>query len=206
MVVKLGKIFAYCRTSSIKQDNSLEEQERRLKELGATHIYKEKISGTSTGQRTELQALLKAIGQDDIVLCTKIDRLARSVLDLNNLVDEITSKGATIKFIDNQLEFNKESADPMKKMMMSMLGVFAEFERDLIYSRCQEGRERAKAEGRSLGRKREASDKQVAEALKLYADKEKSGLTVKQILDLTGVKRTNFYKELKIHEAMKQTN
>lgn len=200
----MGKIFAYCRTSSIKQDNSLEEQERRLKELGATHIYKEKVSGTSTGQRTELQALLKAIGQDDKILITKIDRLARSVVDLNNLVDEIVSKGASVRFVDNNLEFNSQSHDPMNKMVKSMLGVFAEFERDLIYARCQEGRERAKAEGRSLGRKREATDEQVKRALKMYAEKDTNGLTVRDILDATGVKRTNFYKELKIHEAMKQ--
>lgn len=200
----MGKIFAYCRTSSIKQDNSLEEQERRLKELGATHIYKEKVSGTSTGQRTELKALLKAIGQDDKILITKIDRLARSVVDLNNLVDEIVLKGASVRFVDNNLEFNSQSHDPMNKMVKSMLGVFAEFERDLIYARCQEGRDRARAEGRSLGRKREATDEQVKRALKMYAEKDTNGLTVRDILDATGVKRTNFYKELKIHEAMKQ--
>jgi len=127
-------------------------------------------------------------------MVTKIDRLARSILDLNNIVKELTNKGVGIKFIDENIEFSADTkANSMQTLLFNMLGAFAQFERDLIVERTTDGRERAKRQGKHLGRP--AQPKQnIEKALRLYDEDQH---TVSDIVKLTGVPRSTIYHELK---------
>ena len=87
---------------------------------------------------------MNLLKQGDIVKITKIDRLARSIPDLRDLIKEMHQKGVAVEFLDNNLSFKPTGNDPMQKLMLNMLGSFAEFERDLIVSRTQEGKAYAK--------------------------------------------------------------
>ncbi|MCJ0553130.1 recombinase family protein, partial [Enterococcus cecorum] len=119
----------------------LQSQVQRLKENGCTKIYKEKKSGKQAKNRTELQALLNVVSANDTIIVTKIDRLARSITDLQATIQVINAKGATITFLDNALTFRPNQDDPMAMLMLNMLGSFAEFERSMIASRTQEGKQ-----------------------------------------------------------------
>ncbi|MGO4993889.1 recombinase family protein [Jeotgalibaca porci] len=133
----------YIRVSTTGQD--LRVQRSKVKQAGAEIIYSEKRSGTTTNGRTELTKLLEDIQQGDEVIVYKIDRLARSIMDLKNIIIQINQAGAIITFLDNNLTFTPDSNNPMNELMLNMLASFAQFERDLIVSRTQEGKEYAKA-------------------------------------------------------------
>lgn len=135
-------IYGYARVSTMQQD--LQSQVQRLKENGCKKIYKEKMSGKQAKTREQLQALLSVVSADDVVIVTKIDRLARSITDLQATIQVINAKGATITFLDNALTFRPNQDDPMAMLMLNMLGSFAEFERSMIVSRTQEGKQYAK--------------------------------------------------------------
>lgn len=141
-MVKVG----YARVSTLGQD--LKVQQKKLKEYGCVRIYAEKKSGKETKNRLELEKLINDISNDnndiDTVVVTKIDRLARSISDLKTIIEQINAKGVTVVFLDNGLQFDGKNDNPMSKLMLNMLGSFAEFERDLIISRTKEGKELAK--------------------------------------------------------------
>lgn len=130
-------IYGYARVSTTGQD--LTDQKNQLLQNAASIIYAEKITGAKRNGRNELANLLEVVQPGDQILVKKIDRLARSIRDLREIVDEITSKGASVKFLDDL-----DKASPIQTMMLNMLGSFAEFERDLIISRTQEGKNYAK--------------------------------------------------------------
>lgn len=139
-------VYGYARVSTNQQD--LKTQEAKLKEAGAEVILQEKYTGKQREGRVELDKLIKILQEStepNQVKVTKIDRLARSIMDLKQLIKEITDTGASITFLDNNLTFKANSNDPMQTLMLNMLGSFAEFERDLIVSRTQEGKAYQKA-------------------------------------------------------------
>ena len=144
-----GQIVGYRRVSSKGQNLA-----RQTLPNVTGRIFEEKLSGANR-DRPALQEMLNYIRQGDEVHVHSIDRLARSLVDLNNLVDEITTKGASIRFLTESLQFkgNGANEDPTSKLMFHMLGAFSEFERTLISKRRQEGIEKAKAEGRYTGRR-----------------------------------------------------
>jgi len=138
----MTKVYGYSRVSTSKQD--LELQIDRLKDNGAEVIYSEKYTGTKK-DRAELNKLITELQDGDTVLVTKIDRLARSIIDLRELVQTINDKGVKLVFLDNSMTFEPNTNDSMQTLMLNMLGSFAEFERDLIVSRTQEGKQYQKA-------------------------------------------------------------
>ncbi|MGL5381766.1 recombinase family protein [Clostridium sp.] len=147
-------IKAYLRVSTEKQ-KEVRQLKKVIEELGAEKVYIDKISG-KTRQRAELERLLEEIEPNDIILVHEISRLARSIVDLKSIVDEIVNKGATIKFIKESMTFSRgEEQDHLKDLMFNMLGSFAEFERAMIVSRVKEGVAIAKAKGKYKGRKTE---------------------------------------------------
>jgi len=201
-------IVGYARVSTTnKQDESLEKQIEILIENGADpeYIFKEKVTGTSTAQRTELQSLLKHVRKGDTVLVSKIDRLARSIIHLNTIVKELNEKGVTVKFIKDNLTFEADNSNSMNTLIFNILGSFAQFERDLIVERTQEGQKRAKAQGKHIGRKSSSSRKDIEKALKLYSERSTNKMSVADILKLTGVKKSTFYYELKLNKSTKKT-
>ena len=186
--------MGYARVSTMGQD--LETQQDILKEQGCERIYIEKKSGKDATSREELQKLLSNLREGDHVYVTKIDRLARSIIDLNKLVTEITEKGSSITFIKDQMTFEPGTNNSMQSLMFNILGSFAQFERELIVERTGEGRQRAKQQGKKLGRTGRP-DKDIKRALKLYDEREKNGHSVTDISKITSVPRATIYHELK---------
>ncbi|GGA96410.1 recombinase family protein [Macrococcus hajekii] len=193
-------IIGYARVStSNNQNDSLDKQIQILMENGVDYknIYKEKVTGTSTAQRTELNNMIQYARSGDLILCTKIDRLARSIMDLNKIVKELNNNNISIKFIKDNLTFEAGNNNSMNTLMFNILGSFAQFERDLIVERTTEGRERAKQQGKHMGRKGSSTIKEINKAIELYNKREENKLSVSDILKMTGVKRSTFYYELK---------
>jgi DNA invertase Pin-like site-specific DNA recombinase len=150
--------FGYARVSTDGQ--SLEAQVSELRAAGAQMVYREKISGVSN--QTQLREALAALGKDDVLLVTRLDRLARSTRDLLNALAAIAEKGAGFRSLRDSWA---DTTTPHGRLMLTVLVGLAEFERALIRSRTSEGRERAKARGVRLGRKPKLTPHQRKEAL-----------------------------------------
>ena len=129
---------------------SLEAQHASLAAGGAARVFAEKISGAVT-ERRALARAIAALAPGDVLLVTKLDRLARSTRDLLNTLDAIGRAGAGLKSLGDPWA---DTTTPHGKLMITVLGGLAEFERHLILARTNEGRERAKARGVRFGRKR----------------------------------------------------
>ncbi|MCM3724590.1 recombinase family protein [Neobacillus cucumis] len=185
----MGELVGYARVSTMDQDYSL--QVEQLKKYGCTNIFYEKKSGKNTG-RPELKKALEYLRKGDKLVVYKIDRLARSTRDLHNIVHDLKENDIGIVFIKEQIDFSTAAG----KLMFTMLGAIAEFERDLINERTKEGRERAREQGKHLGRKGHDT-KEIKRALKLFAEREKNGLSVNDISKQTGVPRSTIYAKAK---------
>ena len=152
-------VFGYARVSTDGQ--SLEAQVRELRAAGAGRVYREKISG-AVSDRTQLRGVLAALGKDDLLLVTRLDRLARSTRDLLNTLAAVAEKAAGFRSLRNSWA---DTTTPHGRLMLTVLAGLAEFERELIRTRTGEGRERAKARGVRLGRKPKLTPHQRKEAL-----------------------------------------
>jgi len=157
-------IYGYARVSTIGQ--TLEAQIEALKAAGADRIFQEKISG-ARADRPELARALKALSPGDTLLITRLDRLARSTLDLLNVLDAVAISGAAFRSL---ADVWADTTTPHGRLMLTVLGGLAEFERELIRSRTTEGRKRAKERGVKLGRKPKLTPEQTREALAALRD------------------------------------
>jgi DNA invertase Pin-like site-specific DNA recombinase len=133
--------YGYARVSSQDQDPSI--QIAALKAAGCIVVRSEKVSGTSRQGRSELETLLEFLQPGDTLMVTRIDRLARSVKDLQDLVHELRAKGVGLKATEQPID----TSTPAGKAFLDMLGVFAEFETNLRKERQLEGIAKAKAQG-----------------------------------------------------------
>lgn len=147
-----GQQVGYIRVSSIDQNTI-----RQLDGLSLDKTFTEKLSGKDT-QRPLLTECLAYIRSGDTLHVHSIDRLARNAKDLLNLVEQILGKGATVNFTKNNLVFSPDIKDHMAKLQLTMLGAFAEFERELIKERQLEGIAIAKAAGKYSGRRKITDD------------------------------------------------
>ena len=189
--------IGYARVSTVGQ--SLETQIEKLTAAGCEpdNIYKEKQTGTSTKHRKALAELKRTVREGDTVIVSKIDRLGRSLVDLNKIVSDLVGKGAQVVFIDDNVTFSGKD-DAMNKLIFNMLSSFAEFEREIIVQRTTEGRERALKEGRKFGRKiSKAQRVAIDKALQMYDEREDKDYTVSYILDESGISRSTLYNELR---------
>jgi len=150
--------FGYARVSTNGQ--TLTGQIADLKAAGATELFKEKVSGAVT-DRPQLRKMLGRLGKGDVVLVTRLDRLARSTRDLLNILGTITEKGAGFRSLS---EVWADTTTPHGRLIVTVLGGLAEFERELIRSRTGEGRARAIANGVKMGRKPKLTVHQSGEA------------------------------------------
>ena len=144
----MSQLYGYARVSSAGQDLSI--QKTALKAAGCSVIRAEKASGTSRNGRTELETLLQFLRRGDTLVVTRIDRLARSMRDLQNLVHELREKGAHLKATEQPVDTSSAAG----KAFLDMLGVFAEFETSLRRERQMEGIAAAKRKGVYKGRPR----------------------------------------------------
>jgi DNA invertase Pin-like site-specific DNA recombinase len=153
-------IYGYARVST--KDQNLGAQQSALKAAGCGKIYAETISGAKS-DREELAKLLKAVGQGDVVIVSRLDRLARSTRDLLNILDTIAKAGAGFKSLADAWA---DTTTPHGRLMLTILGGLAEFERELIRARTTEGRRRAKERGVHMGRPWKLTPHQQQEAVK----------------------------------------
>src|ERR1700720_2962759 len=140
-------VIGYTRVST--SDQNLEIQEAALKAAGCDVIRSEKRSGTSTTGRAELQTILDFLRKGDVLMVTRIDRLARSIGDLQDIVRAVRAKGASLRATEQPIDTTSAAG----KAFLDMLGVFAEFETNLRKERQAEGIAAAKARGVYKGRK-----------------------------------------------------
>ncbi|EAD4705454.1 recombinase family protein, partial [Listeria monocytogenes] len=176
--LKLG----YARVSTVGQD--LQTQIEKLKNAGITddYLFIEKKSGTTTRNRHELENLLKQARNGDHVFVTKIDRLARSIIDLNNVMNRFKEKGVSVTFLDNNMTFEADTENnAMQRLLFNVLGSFAEFERDMIVNRTGEGRQRAKAAGKKLGRTGQPEEK-IRRAIAMWKNRKQLDVSISEIV------------------------
>lgn len=172
----------YIRVSSIDQNT-----DRQLDGISLEKVFEEKISGRNM-DRPKLQACLEFLREGDVLYVHSMDRLARSVKDLLNIVDSLVEKGVVVKFVTENLEFaGKEN--PMGYLMLSMLGAVHQFELSMIRARQREGLKKAKERGQQLG-KRPLKKKLI----KRIQDLHKEGKKANQIALEVNVGTSTVYK------------
>ena len=175
---------AYCRVSSVGQ--SLISQLDSVKNYGATKIFSEKKSGTSTKGRDELKKCLDFVREGDELVITRVDRMARSVLDLQVIIKDLNEKGVTLTATEQPIS----TKDATSKCFLDMLGVFAELETNLRKERQMEGIKLAKEKGVYKGGKSRIDVERI-KTLK------KEGLGASAIAKQMGIHRDSVYRLLK---------
>lgn len=176
-------LYGYARVSTTDQDLSL--QVDVLKAHGCEVIREEKKSGTSKEGRSELQTLLDFIRAGDTLVVTRVDRLARSIGDLQDIVRELRAKGASLKATEQPIDTSTAAG----KAFLDMLGVFAEFETNLRRERQMEGIAKAKVAGVYKGGKRRIDREAIRSA-------KAAGLPIAQIARENGCSRQTVYEIL----------
>jgi DNA invertase Pin-like site-specific DNA recombinase len=156
-------IVGYARVSTDGQ--TLDAQQSALVAAGVERVFAEKISGAIT-ERSALAKAITALGQGDTLVVTKLDRLARSTRDLLNTLDAVGKAGAAFKSLGDSWA---DTTTPHGRLMLTVLGGLAEFERHLILARTSEGRARAQQRGVKFGRKLKLTPHQQQEALERRA-------------------------------------
>jgi len=177
-------LYGYARVSSNDQDFTLQEQ--ALRAAGCEVIRAEKATGTSRTGRTELQVLLDFLRCGDTLVVTRIDRLARSIKDLQDIVFALKAQGVTLKATEQPIDTRTAAG----KAFLDMLGVFAEFETNLRRERQIEGIAAAKSRGVYRGRKPSVDTAEI----KRLRDEEKLGAT--EIARRLGIGRATVYRAL----------
>src|SRR5450631_2688741 len=175
--------IGYARVSTT--DQSLDIQEAALRTAGCDMIRSEKRSGTSTAGRTELATVLDFLRNGDVLMVTRIDRLARSIGDLQDIVRAVRAKGAALKATEQPIDTSTAAG----KAFLDMLGVFAEFETNLRKERQLEGIAKAKAAGVYKGRP------PSIDIVKVRALKQK-GIGPSAIAKALGIGRASVYRAL----------
>jgi DNA invertase Pin-like site-specific DNA recombinase len=158
--------YGYARVSTDGQ--SLTSQDAELHAAGCAKVYAEKISGARS-DRPELAKVLKRLDTDDVLIVTRLDRLARSTRDLLNILDDIAKRGAGFKSLHDAWA---DTTSAHGRLMVTILAGLAEFERELILARTSDGRARAKARGVKFGRPSALTAHQRREAIQRLAQGE----------------------------------
>lgn len=184
--------IGYARVSTKEQD--LDNQLEALKQAGCQKVIHGKQSGSSKENDTKLAELVEYVRDGDVVVVTKLDRLGRSLKMILQTLEDIHAKGAMLKTLDGSIDTSKEG--PFSKAMVSLIGTFAELERNLIVSRTTEGRDAAKRKGVKFGRKPSMTDDEQRQALaKLNA-----GKSVRATALEFGVTRQTIYRVIEKHK------
>lgn len=180
-------IIGYLRTSTIDQTAGLEAHRRDLEAAGCERLFCEQVSSVDLDARERLAEALDYLREGDVLVVTKLDRLARSVRHLLDLLDTITGKGASLRILDMGID----TASATGKLLLTVLGGIAEFERQIMLERQREGIAKAKAQGKYKGRKPTAKAK-AGEVKALHSE----GLGATQIAQRLGISRASVYRAL----------
>ena len=182
-----GQRIGYVRVSTVDQN-----PERQLEGIQLDRIFTDRASGKNA-QREQLEELMRFVREGDTVVVHSMDRLARNLDDLRRIVQELTDQNIRIEFIKENMSFTGEDS-PMAKLMLSVMGAFAEFERNLIRERQREGVALAKQRGAYKGRKPSLNTKQIAE----LKERVKAGEKKAQLARDFGISRETLYKYLRV--------
>lgn len=182
-----GKAIGYVRVSSVDQNTA-----RQLEDVALDRVFEDKASGSAADNRKALQDCLGYLRDGDVLHVHSIDRLARNLLDLQKIVEDLTGRGVGVVFHKENLAFTGEGGDPMQMLMLQMMGAFAQFERAMIRERQREGIAAAKAAGKPLGRRASLTPGQVAEVRARRA----AGETAISLAKAYGVSRATLYQYL----------
>lgn len=184
-------IYGYARVSTkgrAKDGNSLEAQEKALRESGANEIYVDAFTGTKT-DRPEFDKLMDKIQNGDTLIVTKLDRFARSMTQGSELVSDLVEKGIKVYILNIGVMDNT----PSSKLIRNVFFAFAEFERDMIVERTMEGKAIAKQNPDFReGRPKKYSRKQIEHALELLESN-----SYKQVEDMTGISKSTLIRAKK---------
>jgi len=185
-------LVGYARTSTLHQHAGLIEQINRLKREGCEKIYSEQVS--SAYQRDELKKAIEFVRAGDVFIVTKIDRLARTVANLLEIINHLEEKGVQLKILD----FGLDTKTATGKMMLQVIGAVAEFEREMMLERQKAGIEKAKAEGKFKGRALpSAKAKKLEIEIKRYDPNSEDSLTIKEIAQFCEVSVPTVYNKIR---------
>lgn len=184
-----GKRVGYVRVSSLDQ-NEL----RQLDGIELNKAFMDKASGKDT-RRPQLQACLEYLRDGDVLLVHSMDRLARNLDDLRRIVNDLTHRGVQVQFMKEQLVFNDEDS-AISRLLLSVMGAFAEFERTLLRERQREGIAIAKKKGVYKGRKPSLSPERVQELRARIALGEKKAALAREF----GISRETLYQYVRFND------
>lgn len=176
-------LIGYARTSTLEQEAGLLAQKATLTGIGCEKVFEEQTS--SVGQRPALLSALEFVREGDALIVTKLDRLARSVRHLGEIVDALEQKRVALRILDLGLDTSNATG----KLMLNVLGAVAQFEREMMLERQLEGIARAKAEGKYKGRKPTAQSKRLEVHTLLAA-----GSSKRDVAKLTGLSERSVYR------------
>lgn len=181
-----GQRIGYKRVSTADQ-NTL----RQLEGMQLDEVFEDKASGKRTTPRPALEAMLKHVRKGDVVICHSMDRLARNLDDLRRLMHGLTTRGVRVEFIREGLSSTGEDS-ALSKLLLSVMGAFAEFERSLILERQREGIAIAKAAGKYKGRKPALTSEKAEQLRRRAVDGESKSLMTRE----HGISRESVYQYL----------
>ena len=192
-------IYGYARVSTVKQD--LSSQVNDLKTTGATIIYRDKFTGT-TADRPEFDKLMAKIESGDTLIVTKLDRLARNTQDALNIVKKMNAEGVILRV----LNIGTIDNSPSGRLIFTVFSAFAEFERDLIVSRTQEGKAWAKANNPNFrdGMPRKYGKEQIDFAWKLHTQDHMSYSEISKKLGMSKATIYRRFREIRDKQALEK--
>ena len=179
-------IYGYARVSTA--DQNLDRQKDALQKFGVDRLYCEKMSGTKKN-RPELDRMLAEIQDGDTIVIESLSRLGRSVKNLSELMETLNKRNIRLVSLKETID----TRSPTGKLLFTILSSLAQFERDVLVERTQEGLNAARARGRVGGRPK-ANPSALGKAMALYRTKQYS---VKEITELTGVSKSTLYRAIK---------
>ncbi len=180
-------LIGYARTSTLDQTAGLEGQLRDLTAAGCEKVFEEQVSSVDVAARAKLAEAVEFVREGDTLMVTKLDRLARSVPHLLDVLEEITAKGASLLILGMGIDTNT----PTGKLMLTVLGSVAAFEREIMLERQREGIAKAKAAGKYKGRKPTARAKSE-DVIRLHRE----GVGASKIAVELGIGRASVYRIL----------
>ena len=190
-----GQKIGYVRVSTSDQNTA-----RQLSDVELDKVFTDNFSG-ETKARPELTAMMNYVREGDVVIVHSIDRLARNLYELHNIINRLINKGVSVQFQKENLNFNAfKKADPISILLLNVLGSVAQFEREIIKERQAEGIAKAKAKGVYKGRKPALTDIEV----KQLNDAIKQGKTKAQVASQFGVSIPTVYR-LKEKEGVNES-
>jgi DNA invertase Pin-like site-specific DNA recombinase len=184
-------LVGYARTSTLEQEAGFEAQIRDLNALGCEKLFREQVSSVAT--RPMLGAALDFVREGDVLVVTKLDRLARSVHHLADIVKLLDAKGVALKILD----LGVDTRTPTGRMQVNIMGAVGQFEREMMLERQREGIAKAKGEGRYTGRKPTARAK--ADQIEALAQQ---GLSMAKIAAQLGIGVGSVHRALKPKAAV----